>query len=340
MNKIDIKNLTIQELKGELGKVSIPLYRAEQIFYWIYKKGVAGFSDMNNLPRDLRLALNNSYSLGAMRLKKKFRSSDGTEKFLFELKDGNFIESVLISSRKRKTLCLSTQVGCKYRCVFCASGSKGFIRNLSASEILDQIIHVHHAISGNMANFVFMGMGEPLDNYENLSKAITIMNSKEGLGIGARKITVSTCGIIPGIEKLKRLGLQINLSISLHAANDILRDSLMPINKKYPLKRLIAACEHFVKETKRKITLEYVLIRDKNDSLEDADELSSVARRLKAKVNLLFYSPIPAVRLIPATEKKALVFKGRLIHNRIAVTVRQSKGKDIDGACGQLALKV
>lgn len=339
MNKIDIKDLTVQELKDRMKKKSIPPYRAEQIFYWIYKKGVSGFDAMNNIPKELRHRFDRHYRFGNIKLKEHQRSRDGTEKFLFELSDGNFIESVLISSGRRKTLCISTQVGCKYGCVFCASGVNGFVRDLAPSEILGQILFVQHDLGSSITNFVFMGMGEPLDNYENVSKAIVVMNSKEALGIGARRITISTCGIIPGIEKLKKFGLQVNLSISLHAVNDALRYSLMPINRKYPLKKLIDTCEDFIKKTKRKITLEYILIRNKNDSLDDADELSLIAKRLKVKINLLNYSPISGKKLMPPLEAKTVTFKNRLIRNKVAVTIRQSKGKDIEAACGQLALR-
>ena len=339
MNKIDIRDITVQELKERMKKKSIPPYRAEQIFYWIYKKGVSDFNAMSNIPKELRHRFDKHYRFDNIKLKERRRSCDGTEKFLFELSDGNVIESVLIPSGRRKTICISTQVGCKYGCVFCASGVNGFVRDLVPSEILGQILFIQRDIGSSITNFVFMGMGEPLDNYENVSKAIVVMNSEEALGIGARRITISTCGIIPGIEKLKKLGLQVNLSVSLHAVNDTLRDSFMPINRKYPLKKLIDTCEHFIEKTKRKITLEYVLIRDKNDSLDDADRLSLIAKRLKAKVNLLNYSPISGKKLMPLLEAKTTIFKNRLVKNKIAVTMRQSKGKDIEAACGQLALR-
>jgi 23S rRNA (adenine2503-C2)-methyltransferase len=339
MDKRDIKNFTIHELKEAFKKEAIPPYRAGQIFHWVYKKHTSSFDAMNNIPKELKDRLGALYSLDDIRVKEHRKSRDGVDKFLFELSDGKFVEAVLIRSGRRSTLCLSTQVGCKYRCVFCASGSKGFVRNLTCSEILAQVLLVQKSAEDDITNFVFMGMGEPLDNYDNVSKAIIIMNSEQGPEIGARRITVSTCGIIPGIQKLKKLGLQINLSVSLHAANDRLRDSLMPVNKRYPLKKLIAACEDFIKDGGRKITLEYVLIAGMNDSPEDADELSSIAKRLKAKVNLLLYSPVGIKGLTAPSEKRVAGFNKKLVKNRIPVTLRQSKGKDIEAACGQLSLK-
>lgn len=339
MDKKDIKNFTIEELRKELNKIREASYRAGQIFDWIYKKGVFEFSKMNNLPSPLKDKLCRVYRVGSIRLKEHLKSSDGTEKFLVELSDGHFIETVLIYSGSRKTVCLSTQVGCKFRCAFCASGTKGFTRNLSTSEILDQILFLQRAPSHNITNFVFMGMGEPLDNYKNLSKAILIMNSTEALGIGARRITVSTCGVVPGIEKFKHLGIQLNLSISLHAVDNKLRDILVPINKVYPLEKLIAACEDYISEADRRITLEYVLIKGKNHSLKDAAGLSRIAKSLKAKVNLIPYSLVSGKDFEAPLKKDMLAFKAALISGRINVTMRESKGGDIQAACGQLAMR-
>ncbi|MFC1621648.1 23S rRNA (adenine(2503)-C(2))-methyltransferase RlmN, partial [Candidatus Omnitrophota bacterium] len=235
-------------------------------------------------------------------------------------------------SGSRKTICLSTQVGCKFGCAFCASGLKGFKRDLSSSEIIDQIL----LAGSEITNFVFMGMGEPLDNFENVKKAIETMNSSLGMAIGARRITVSTCGIIPGIKRFEEINPQINLSISLHAANNKLRNSLMPINKRYPLEELIEACNNF---SGRTITLEYILIKDKNDLQKDADELSLIARKLKAKVNLIPYSPVPEKRFKAPSGKDIELFQKRLVKNSVNVTVRESKGRDIFAACGQLAMK-
>ncbi len=338
MDRFDIKNLTIEELKNQMRKFSVPSYRAEQIFFWIYKKGVCDFDSMDNISKSLIEKLKSLYCIGNIKLKKHLKSKDATSKFLFELSDGNFIETVFILSGKRRTICLSTQVGCKYKCSFCASGLKGFKRNLTASEIIEQILFLERSFHYNITNLVFMGMGEPLDNYENVAKSIKIINSAKGLNVGARKITVSTCGIIPGIERFKTLGLQVNLSISLHAANNKLRDTLIPINKKYPLEKLIASCKDYIIKTHRKLTLEYVLIKGLNDSPEDVKELSSIAKRLKAKVNLIPYSPVHDKSFQVPLKKDIEVFKDILIRNRVDVTLRQSKGRDIDAACGQLKL--
>jgi len=332
MQKKDIKNFTIEELKEELGRLSEASYRVNQIFEWMYKRGARSFDEMSTLPKSLRDKLGRVFSLGGVKLKERLKSTDGTEKFLFELEDASLIESVLIPSSSRKTICLSTQAGCKFGCAFCASGLKGFKRDLSPSEILDQIL----LVGAEVTNFVFMGMGEPLDNFENLKKAIEIMNSPLGMGVGARRITVSTCGIIPGIKRFKEIDLQVNLSISLHAANNKLRNSLMPVNKMYPLEELIAACDDF---SGRMITLEYILIKDKNDSPEDVDELSHIAKKLKAKINLIPYSPVHGKRFKAPTMKDIELFQKRLVKNSINVTLRESKGKDILAACGQLAMK-
>jgi len=339
MDKRDIKNFTIRELKEDLARIQAPSYRASQIFYWIYKRGVCDFKDMNNLSGEFKSKLKEFYYIGSLKIRERIVSFDGTEKFLFELSDGHFIESVFISSNNRKTICLSTQVGCKYACRFCASGLKGFVRDLSPSEILDQILVIQYTRRHRITNFVFMGMGEPLDNYENLSKAIEVMNCSEGLGIGARRITVSTCGIIPGIEKIKDLDCQINLSISLHAVDNKLRDSLMPVNKIYPLEKLIKACRGFIDKAGRKITFEYILIKGTNDSLKDVDRLSFIARGLKAKVNLIAYSPVFNKRFERPAKKDLTMFKNRLTKNGVNVTIRKSKGIDIQAACGQLAMK-
>lgn len=339
MNKQDIKNFTLEELRGEMRRIEEPPYRAKQIFYWLYKKGLRDFARMSNLPELLRDKLGKKYYIGHIKLAESLKSSDGTEKFLFELKDGNFIESVLIFSGDRKTACLSTQVGCRYGCSFCASGLKGFVRNLVASEILSQILFLEYDLGSSITNFVFMGMGEPLDNYENVSKAVLVMTERDGMGIAAKRITVSTCGIIPGIKALQGLKRGINLSVSLHAADDGLRSSLMPVNKKYPIGALIKACADFARTAKGDITFEYVLISGKNDSAKDAERLAGLANGLDAKINLLVYSPIPQFGLKAPAEKAIKAFMEALESKKAKATLRRSKGADIGAACGQLAGK-
>jgi len=338
MHKIDIKNFTIEDLKKEIKKIPAPSYRAGQIFFWIYKKNICDFKDMVNIPVLLRKTLSDIYSIDRLKIRRHKKSKDGTEKFLFELSDGNFIESVVIFAYERKTLCLSTQVGCKYGCKFCASGKSGFVRNLTVSEIINQVIITREFTGSKITNFVFMGMGEPLDNIENLIRAIKIMNAPACLNIGARRITVSTCGLIPGIDMLKKIKPHINLSVSLHAADNKKRDFLVPVNKRYPLKELIKSCADFARYTKTKITIEYVLIKDINDSFQDADNLSDIAKRLKAKINLIPYSPVSSKDFQTPSVNSVALFKNRISCNGIGITVRESKGKDIDAACGQLAM--
>ncbi|MFA5388355.1 MAG: 23S rRNA (adenine(2503)-C(2))-methyltransferase RlmN [Candidatus Omnitrophota bacterium] len=337
MQKKDIKNLTLEELKEEFGRISEPLYRAAQVFSWVYKKGAADFSAMNNLPKALRDKLALHFCIGAIKPLRHLKSIDKAEKVLFQLTDDNKIETVLIPAARRNTLCVSTQAGCKYACSFCASGMNGFKRNLTTSEILSQVLFMKYNLKHDLTNFVFMGMGEPFDNYENVVKAIRIMNSPGALAIAARRITVSTSGIIPGIEKFKELGLQVNLSISLHAADNALRDRLMSVNKKYPLEELLKACEGYISFGGRMITLEYIVIKGVNDSPRDAGGLARIAKRLKAKVNLITYSDTGIADFQAPIKEDVESFKDSLIEKGVNATIRESKGKDIMAACGQLA---
>ena len=339
MEKKDIKNYTLEELKGILAGMNEPPYKAGQIFSWLYRKNAGSFTEIANLSKPLAQRLDNFYYIGTLRAPKRLISRDKTEKYLFKLRDGNYIETVLICAGKRKTLCISTQVGCKFACSFCASGHMGFIRDLTPSEIVNQVLCPRRDFKHSVDNYVFMGMGEPLDNYDNTSKAILIMNDKEGLNIGARRITVSTCGVIPGIDRLKELGLQVNLSVSLHAVNNQLRNKLVPVNKRYPIEKLIEACQRYFKKTGRMITLEYVLVKNKNHSPADADRLAWIAKKLKSKVNLIIYSKVAGLNYEPPGQEKIISFMDRLKRNRVHVTLRRSKGQDIQAACGQLTGK-
>ncbi len=336
----DIRDLSFKELAEELKDLGEPAYRARQVFDWLYKRGEASFEAFTDLPKSLRLKLGESFSLGPLELVERLVAADRTEKFLFRLADGNLIESVLIPAAKRTTLCLSTQVGCKFGCAFCASGLGGFKRNLRPSEILSQALFLRHKLSLHLTNFVFMGMGEPLDNYDNVIKAIQIMNDSRGLGIAARRITVSTVGIIHGIERLKTLGLQVNLSLSLHGVREELRSKLLPVSRKYPLQKVLQACQDYVRETGRMITLEYILLRGFNDSADDAARLASIARRLKAKVNLIPCSPVAGLGFEPPSANANKLFLRWLKEKGVKVTLRRSKGADIQAACGQLAGKI
>ena len=294
---------------------------------------------MTDLPMGLRNRLEETYSLRPLELAGDERSEDGTEKFLFRLDDGRYIESVLIPAGGRRTLCLSTQVGCKFACAFCASGAGGFERNLLASEILGQVLFLRDRLDVRLTNFVFMGMGEPLDNYDHVVRAIRIMNSPEGLGIAARRMTLSTVGIIPAMEKLQGLGLQVHLSLSLHATTEDLRSRLLPVNRKYPLKDVIKAGLRYARATGRMLTVEYILISGVNDSADDARRLASMARTLRAKVNLIPCSPGGGPGYEPSPGPRQADFLRILEAAGVGATLRRSKGADIRAACGQLAGK-
>ncbi len=332
-----IGDLSLEELVREIEALGAPPYRGRQIFNWVYQKGIASWEEATDLPLSLRRLLEERFILRPLELDTCYESRDGTQKYLFQLLDGRFIETVLIPSAERRTLCLSTQVGCKFGCVFCASGLPGFIRHLSAAEITGQILFLRHDLSFPLTNFVFMGMGEPLDNYDSLTRALTIMNSPEGMGIAARRITVSTCGLVPQIKKLKDMGWQINLSLSLHAASDELRRQLMPVAKKYPLEEVISACEEYGQATVRMTTLEYVLLARVNDAPRDAALLAKIARRLRAKINLIAYSPVAGLPYKTPSPEAVANFRRWLEEKGAKVTVRRSKGLDIQAACGQLA---
>ena len=337
MDKKSVKDFTLAGLKNELTKMHVPSYRAKQIFFWLYQKGVCDFGGMKNIPRALQDRLEKKFFLGTLECPERLKTKGGVEKFVFKLRDNSYIETVVIAAKNRKTVCLSTQVGCKFRCVFCASGIRGFTRNLTPAEIISQILSAQYDFKHELTNFVFMGMGEPLDNYDNVLSAIMIMNDPAGMGIGARRITLSTCGIIPGIEKLKGFGLQVNLAVSLHAVRNELRDKLVPVNKRYPLEKLIKACRDYIDKRGRLITFEYVLLKDTNDSPEDAGRLAEIAKKLRAKVNLIACSPIPRLKCRAPAKSKINEFMKQLTDRRVAVTLRESKGGDIRAACGQLA---
>jgi 23S rRNA (adenine2503-C2)-methyltransferase len=338
---INIGDLTLEELRGELAAMGEKPFRAAQVFDWLYHKKATDFASFTSLSKELRGKLAARFTIGRLELADRMHSKDGTVKFLFRLADGSCVETVLIPSGKRRTVCLSTQAGCKFGCAFCASGLHGFLRNLTPVEITGQALGAGVADEGEadteITNYVFMGMGEPLDNFDNLTTAIRIMNAPEGMGIAARRMTVSTAGFIPGIERLKGLDLQVNLSVSLHAVTDRLRSRLMPINRKYPLEKLIEACEDYIRAGGRMITLEYILIKGVNDKLDDADGLAGIARRLRAKVNLIAYSPVSAFPFERPSDGALALFRRWLEERRVRVMLRQSKGQDILAACGQLA---
>lgn len=296
---------------------------------------------MSDLPLGLRQQLKDNFYISGLKLIEKLQSRDGTEKFLLELKDKNLIECVSIPHERRVTGCVSSQVGCKFACRFCASGLSGFKRNLTTGEILDEVLYLkNNSAKRELTHIVFMGTGEPLDNYDNVLEAIRIINSKEAINIGARRITISTCGIIPSIKKLAAENLQIELSISLHAADDKTRSLLVPMNKKYPLKDLVNACAEYIRKTNRQVTFEYVLIKGVNSGLPDARKLSTILKGLKlAKVNLIPANSVKELNIEPPNKLEILFFKDYLLKRGLNVTLRKSRGQDIDAACGQLKLK-
>jgi len=338
--KKDIRGLTLEELQETLSAWGQQSFTGRQIYSWIFGRKVVDFDRMTDLSKGLRSLLGKNFTINGPNLVETQSSSDGTKKFLFKLKDENLIEAVTIPAEKRLTACISSQAGCKFKCAFCASGTLGFRRNLETEEIIGEVFALKND-SGDkdLTHIVFMGTGEPLDNYDNVMKAIRIINSKYGFNIGARRITISTCGIVPGIKRLSQEGLQIELSVSLHAADDKTRNLLMPVNKVYPFKELLAACRHYVEETNRQVTFEYVLIKGVNCGLHDVRNLAKVLRGLNCKVNLIASNPVNESGFVPPNKLEALVFRQGLLKSGINVTLRRERGKDIDAACGQLRLR-
>lgn len=344
--KTEFKSLTRDELVTRMTDSGETSYRADQILDWVFDKRVSSFGDMSNLPQDLRERLESEFELDAVRLREIYRAEDATEKFLFELGDGSLIETVLIpatpgltSRSNRRTVCVSTQVGCAYRCGFCASGLDGVKRNLSPAEIVDQIAAIQRHIDDRVENVVVMGMGEPLANYDNLMRALAIINAPWGLGIGARKITVSTVGLVPRIRQLASEPMQIRLAVSLHGATDDVRVKIMPVNSKYPLSALIDACRYYRETKGRMMTFEYILIDGVNDSLDQANHLSEITRDVRAKVNLIPYNEVAGLPLQRPTPERCKAFQKALIDRGVSATLRREKGDKISAACGQLRLQ-
>jgi len=367
----DIKSLAREQLESEFKAWNEPAFRVAQLLDWLYARRVTTWDAMTNLPKTLRAKLRDKFLLNTLELVRKQGSDDTTQKFLWKLADGQFIESVLIpaspalygEASDRHTLCISTQVGCAYGCKFCASGLDGWKRNLEPSEIIEQILAVERwneqrsrvesresseASAGSrpstldprlINNIVVMGMGEPLANYDNLIAALKTLNAPWGGGIGARKITISTSGLAPQIRRLAVEPLQFRLAISLHGATDEVRNRLMPVNKKYPLLDLTAACEDYQKLKGRMITLEYILIAGINDSLEQARPLAALAKKLYAKVNLIPYNKVEDLPWHRPAEEVCERFLAALEKQNVTATLRREKGGDIDAACGQLRLK-
>jgi 23S rRNA (adenine2503-C2)-methyltransferase len=349
---VDVRSQTQEELLAQFKTWDQPAYRVGQLLDWLYTRRVESWEMMSNLPKALRALLAQTYTIQSPALARKQGSRDTTEKFLWRLADGAFIESVLIpasaalfgEASDRHTLCVSTQVGCAYGCKFCASGLEGWKRNLHPEEIVNQVLAVERGEGADQRerlvnNLVIMGMGEPLANYDNLLKALKILNAPWGGGIGARKITVSTSGLAPQIRRLAEEPFQFRLAISLHGATDETRGRIMPVNKKYPLKELAAACEYYQEKKGRMMTLEYILIEGVNDGLDQIKPLAGLARRLRAKVNLIPYNKVEGLPWSRPDEAAQNAFLAALEREKVPATLRREKGHDIDAACGQLRLR-
>lgn len=340
--------LTPDEWKTLLAELGQPAYRASQIQDWIFKKRVRNWSDMTDLPAGLRRLLEEKFPVARLAKVRETGARDATRKFLFRLADGQLVESVLIpaspalygEASDRRTICVSSQVGCAYGCKFCASGLDGWKRNLSAGEIVDQFLQVESESGEKINNIVFMGMGEPMANYDNLLRAIRALNAPWGVGVGARHMTVSTSGLVPRIRDLAAQPLQVRLAISLHGASNEVRERIMPVNKKYPVEELLAACEDFTRLKKQKITFEYILIEGVNDSEDQARLLVGHCRRLRAKINLIPYNTVEGLSWQRPAESAQERFLSILQHAGADATLRREKGHDIAAACGQLRLQV
>ncbi|MBI3251999.1 MAG: 23S rRNA (adenine(2503)-C(2))-methyltransferase RlmN, partial [Candidatus Omnitrophica bacterium] len=335
---INVLNLTPEELKKRFAEMALEPYRADQVLRWIYEKGVYDFDRMTNLSLASREKLKANFSLLLPAEKGREESKeDKSTKLLLKLTDGDLVETVYIPRNGRETVCVSSQAGCKFHCAFCASGQAGFFRNLSMGEMVAEVL-LARDVSPNkkLTNIVFMGIGEPFDNYRELLRTIRTLNSKNALGIGARRITVSTCGVVPKIETFAGEGLQVELSVSLHGATDTVRGAIMPVNKAYPVKTLVEACKRYVKKTRRAITFEYILIRGVNAGEKEARDLAKLLKGLLCKANLIPYNPIEEFPHEAPTYPDVVRFQQILQKSGIRTTVRFSKGRDIQAACGQL----
>jgi len=336
MKKEDIRNLTLEELTAQFERWGEKPFRARQVFTWVHQKGIDHFASMKNISAPLQKMLCEHFSLEPLKVLGHPVSKDSTEKILFELHDGKMIETAVIPAKGRVTVCVSTQVGCKFACSFCASGAKGWNRNLSAAEIVSQVLYVRHHLGRAVTHVVFMGIGEPLDNYDNALKSIRLLNCEQGLNIGARRITISTCGLPEKIRQLAKEGMQFELAVSLHGFDDTSRVPLMPVAKRYPLKDLMQACREYVKQTNRQITFEYILIKDQTCHAHAADVLARLLKGLICKLNLIPLNPVKGVDRPELSRAEILDFQEKLKEQGVHSTLRRSRGRDIDAACGQL----
>ena len=337
MEKKDIRAYTYEQLQEEIKGIGEKAFRGKQIYEWLHVRLADTFDEMTNLSKALREKLEAQYVILPVELAARQESKlDGTNKFLFRLWDGNMVESVLMRYKHGNSVCISSQVGCRMGCRFCASTIGGLERNLSPSEMLGQIYQIQKLIGERVSNVVIMGTGEPLDNYENFLKFIRLLTDEHGLHISQRNITVSTCGIVPRIYDLAKENLQITLALSLHGSTQEKRKELMPVANKYELQEVLEACDHYFQETGRRITFEYSMVHGVNDTEEDAKELIALLKHRNCHLNLIPVNPIKERDFVRPDRKNALNFKNKLEKSGINVTIRREMGSDIDGACGQL----
>ena len=336
--KQDIKTADLATVLAALGQ---PAFRAGQVREWVFARGASSFDEMTNLPGALRDELGKRFVIRTVSIGESVVSRDGTRRFTLRLADGHVVESVLIPMGTSWTACLSSQVGCRWRCSFCASGARGLVRNLTTGEILDEALSMNAEAPGGLRNVVFMGIGEPLDNYDNVIAAVrTIMAPPSaGLGVGARRVTISTCGVVPGIDRLAKEAMQVKLAVSLNAPDDERRTKLMPVNRKWPLRELLGACRRYVAATRKRVTFEYVLIGGVNDAPADAQKLARLLRGMLCKVNVLCLNPHELQPHGTVGRRAAHQFRLVLEKEGIEATVRASKGADTAAACGQLRLR-
>lgn len=337
---IDLRNLTYDETEKEIMALGEPKFRAKQIFSWVWR-GVCGFDEMTDISKSLRAKLAEKFYIGNIKIQEKFVSTiDETRKYLLKLEDGNFIETVVMKYNHGYSVCVSSQVGCRMGCAFCASTRAGMVRSLNAGEIAGQVLTAQTDLGERISNIVIMGIGEPLDNYDNLQKFLNIIGHKDGLNIGLRHITVSTCGIVPKIRALADEKLQITLSISLHASNDEKRSEIMPINRKYGIDELLEACRYYIKQTNRRISFEYTLISGVNDSPAEARALGGLLRGMLCHINLIPVNPVRETGFVRSSAERVEKFRKTLEDMGFSATVRRKMGADINAACGQLRRKM
>ncbi len=336
IDKIDIKSLTLDELKLAFAEMDQPKYRAGQVYKWLHE-AVESFDEMSNLPKQLRSALEEKYYINVpVAVRKQVSKLDGTIKYLWKLRDDTYIESVVMSYHHGNTICISSQVGCRMGCAFCASTLNGKVRDLEPSEMLDQVMFGQKDSGKKISNIVLMGTGEPLDNYDNVMKFLSLVNSSEGMNIGMRHISLSTCGLADRIDKLADRDLQLTLSVSLHAPNDEIRSAIMPVNRGFNVQRLIGSCRSYFEKTGRRISFEYAMIKDVNDSIENAAELVALLKGMPSHVNLIPLNNVDESPLKPSAPETVKAFQQYLESKGVTATVRRSLGGDIDAACGQL----